>query len=152
MFYEMKTQDENGAKYTPTKSRPSSEAMKELRADAKQTRSITHQHAPGNGWHYVPGKVDYFFNGQYWFCQRSTSEGAILAHVLDLCNLYGLNFDALQREAYPNEAPQAVNAADLLACTRPATKDDTCAVLESLEDVNYHGLAGLLSQKTGVNF
>jgi hypothetical protein len=78
-------------------------------------------HTPGMGWHMID--------------RDFSSENAIIAHVSDICTALGLRLDTLWREAYPDEdVPDAMPE----PCARPATVADAQAVIEDLEDVNFH--------------
>jgi hypothetical protein len=110
-------------------------------------RSMTHLHAPGDGWHYLPSRAEYLYNGSYWFASLATSEGPILANVLDLCRELGISFAKLYRSAYPDEGPTApkITKADRAMRSRPVTIKDARKVLADLESVNYHALRGVLA-------
>src|SRR5687767_5087040 len=128
--------------YVPTKQRPSAERSAQLRHDLErhQEQGLVHQHAPGEGWHFLPGAAIIAFSGTYWFATRPSSEGSILAHVADICKEAGLDFEALWNEAYPQVAVPRVTAEDRKQCTRQATLQDLPLVLSDLVDINYHQL------------
>jgi len=109
-------------------------------------RAMAHLHAPGDGWHYLPSRAEYVYNGSYWFATLATSEGPILANVLDLCRELGISYTALYRSAYPDEGRSVpkVSKGDRAMRTRPATIKDARKVLADLESVNYHSLRGAL--------
>lgn len=135
----------------PTNDRPNDKTMQELLAELDDwyKRGLIHLHSPGDGWHYVPGQTDCYFNGRYWYIYQSSSEGAVLVHVRDICTELGLDAMQLQREAYPDEKPSHVTEEDLNACTRAATIEDIDVVLEDLTDINYHSLRAVLESALG---
>jgi hypothetical protein len=135
--------------YKPTDMRPNVTAQKDLQRE--KVKSLAEypakKHTPGTGWHYVPAEPMICFNGSYWFVMRESSEGAILAHFKQICDLYGLDYIALQKEAYPDEEPQTVTAEYNKLLARPATIEDAEKVLDDLTDVNYHSLREALESK-----
>jgi hypothetical protein len=114
-------------------------------------RAMAHLHAPGDGWHYLPSRAEYAYNGSYWFASLATSEGPILANVVDLCRELGISFAALYRSAYPAEGRSVpkVRKENRAMRTRPATLKDAHKVLADLESVNYHSLRGALQDALG---
>jgi hypothetical protein len=116
-----------------------------LTREVERLRAMAHLHTPGDGWHYLPTRAEYMYNGSYWFATLATSEGPILANVADLCVELGIGFDTLYRTAYPDEwsVPQ-VSEDDRAMRSQPATIRDASKVLHDLEDVNYHSLYGAL--------
>jgi hypothetical protein len=109
-------------------------------------RAMAHLHAPGDGWHYLPSRAEYVYNGSYWFGTLATSEGPVLANVLDLCRELGISYAALYRSAYPDEGRSVPKIAreDRDMRTRSATLKDARKLLADLESVNYHSLRGAL--------
>ncbi len=129
--------------YIPTEKRPSPKVIREF-DEQLEDKQYEYIHKVGDGWHYLPGEPNYVFNGKYWYLERMSSEGCVLAHVEDICKLAGINFVDLQKAAYPDAEPQVVQEKDRKGCERPATLDDVQGVLDSLEDINYHSLNSTL--------
>ena len=130
-----------------TPPRLSVEVRLSLTQELERLRSMAYLHAPGDGWHYLPARAEYVYNGSYWFGTLPSSEGPILANVADLCHALGIRYATLYRAAYPDEdrsAPRITNAERALR-TRAATVKDARMVLADLDDVNYHALAGVLA-------
>jgi len=130
-----------------TPPRLSVELRLSLTQEIERLRSLAHLHAPGDGWHYLPARAEYVYNGSSWFATLASSEGPILANVADLCRALGMRYATLYRAAYPEEksTPTITNAERALR-TRAATLRDARKVLADLEDVNYHALAGALAE------
>jgi hypothetical protein len=92
---------------------------------------LTHLHTPGEGWHYIP--------------DGETSEHAILAEVVLFCKLVGADAQAIFDDA------GEVGAMDLAAqgmsdLAREITESDFKAIVDDLDDVNYHTLAKYFSR------
>lgn len=130
--------------------RPDAGLLAELEAEIEQKMQLSHLHEPGQGWHYVPGVAEIRHNGRYWYPCVPTSAGAICAHVEDVCKEMGLDFEELYRRAYPEEEFMPVTDEDRAACARPAVFGDSQAVVDDLADVNYHALAAVFEDATGV--
>lgn len=132
--------------YEPTEERPDARTMRHLRRELKALEHLVHLHHPGDGWHYLPVSPRFCHNGAIWFVDRPTSEGAILAHVQDLCTLFHLDLAALLQAAFPDPPFDPLTLINHAACARPATTEDVAAVLEDLTIVNYHRLRELLEE------
>ena len=119
-----------------------------LTRDVEAKRAMAHLHAPGDGWHYLPTRADYLHNGSYWFATLGTSEGPILANVVDVCEELGIAFETLYRRAYPEDrvVPE-ITEEDRAMRTRSASIRDAAKVLADLEDVNYHALYSALADE-----
>jgi hypothetical protein len=117
-----------------------------LAREVEAIRAMAHLHSPGDGWHYLPTRADYIHNGSSWFATLGTSEGPILANVMDLCHELGITFEALYRRAYPEDRlPPTITDEDRAMRSRPASIRDAAKVLTDLQDVNYHALYGALA-------
>jgi hypothetical protein len=129
--------------WTSTHRRPGDGTMQLLREELDAKKQ--HLHSPGDGYHYIPGPREYWFDGRAWCAEVPSSMGAILAHVEDICHAYNLNFADLYRSAYPDDEVYVVEREDHDACAQPAEHNDLVHVLNDLEDVNYSQLATALS-------
>lgn len=78
-----------------------------LAREVEEKRAMTRLHEPGDGWHYLPTRAEYMHNGSYWFATLGTSEGPIVANVVDLCTALGIDFTDLYRSAYPGRQQRA---------------------------------------------
>jgi len=136
-FYAADTRSKN-IFYYRTDLRPSDEEMNSLRKTAKTKRGKKHK--PGDGWHYVPGRAEFWFNSHNWFVSKKDSAGAILSHAQQVCAAYGLDLRNLYKAAYPDEEEVEITPKDIADCSRPANKYDLEEVLNDLESINYHSL------------
>lgn len=139
-FYE-----EQGGKLVPTETRPNEQAMGVEIYTFEQRMRNAYPHFPGNmEKHLVPGKMKLVRKDEYtWVPIYPTSEGAVLAHVADLCEIYEYNLPTLWREAYPGKMMPEVDHA---ACGRPAYEDDFYKVVHDLEGVSL-GILGMVMEK-----
>ena len=141
-FYERK----DGA-YVLTARRPPPAMLAGLEADIADKLTRAKQHTPGDGWHFLPDPpAEVGWNGKYWWGMPRSCEGAVLAAVARLCELRGLDFMALQREAYPDEEPYTPTQQDRGELARPVTVFDAYRILEDLTDINYHSLRAVLEE------
>lgn len=112
-----------------------------LAREVEAKRAIARLHQPGDGWHYLPTRAEYIHNGSYWFATLGTSEGPVLANVVDLCTALGIEFAILYRTAYPEDGSvPEVTHEDRAMRAREATLSDAALVLQDLTAVNYHPL------------
>ncbi len=137
--------------FAPTDERPSPAQDAQLRRELERhlVEGLVHQHSPGHGWHLVPGQAAIAFNGQWWCAIRPSSEDAVLAHVMDICEAAHLKFEVLWQEAYPQLELPIITNEHRQFCTRPATLQDVAAVLSDLESINYHRLHAVLRSAVG---
>jgi hypothetical protein len=133
--------------YEDTDLRPSAEQLQQLEEEFQREKSFRHK--PGDGYHYLSlSAIAYLYRAK-WSLQLKTSHGSVLAHVEDLCKELGLDFQALCKEAYPNDEISPATQEDRDACDRPATKDDIQAVLDDLEDIDFRNLKTVLKNAIG---
>lgn len=128
--------------YVATERRPTAAEFRPIMKWLVENRRCAQKHTPGDGWHFLPGSPEIMYNGEHWFGTYPTSEGAILAGVVDVCKAVGIDFDAIYQKAYGDQGEEtpAITDEDRAACERPATTQDIREVLADLEDVNYHSL------------
>ena len=60
--------------------------------------------------------------------------------------LHGLDFMAIQREAYPDEEPYTPTEEDRGDLARPVTVLDAHCLLSDLSDINYYSLRRVLQE------
>lgn len=146
-YLEMDRDAQGNVRWKRTDKRPSDWMRGYLLKQAKEMRRHLHDHLPGDGYHELAHCYHVCLRGEdlrgeEWFGQFETSEGAVLAHVEDICLLAGIDYDVLVMQAY-NRVMRA-SANDRRACRRAATLADIDAVMDDLEDINYHTLAHVL--------
>jgi hypothetical protein len=119
--------------------------------DSNRIERQTHLHAPGNGRHYLPGPLVYYHRPEYrkWMVSRRQSFEAVLAHVDDICQEMGWDYEQLYRRAYPGELWEPTTEEDRQGCARRATINDIAFVINDLIDINYHALAHELERISG---
>lgn len=139
-----------GDRYVQTDRRPPAAVDEDLRREIRLR--TTSKHKPGDGWHYIPASPAIVFSGSYWFPDVPSSEGCVLAHVWQICSLYGIDYKSLYQAAYPNEPCLPPGHWDFYWLERDATRKDARAVLRDLEQINYPNLADLLSKWLGVDY
>jgi hypothetical protein len=139
-FYEL-----TEGKLVRTDKRPNEQVMVTEIFTFEQRMKQAYPHFPGNiDPHMVPGKLKLIQKDAYtWVPEYPTSKGAVLAHVADLCEVYGYNLPTLWHEAYPAELMPEVDHA---ACGRPAYDEDFYKVKNDLEGVNL-GVLGMVMEK-----
>ena len=76
--------------YVTTDRRPTAAELLSIVRWLLDTWKQVHAHKPGDGWHFLPGPPEISYNGAYWFGTYPTSEGAILAQVVDICQATGV--------------------------------------------------------------
>jgi hypothetical protein len=140
-FYELK-----GEEYVPSARRPPPARLAALEVEITRDLTRAKRHTPGDGWHYLPAPAEVGWNGRYWWGMPRTSEGAVLAAVAKLCEAHGLDFMALQREAYPDEEPYAPTEENCDDLARPVTVFDAHCLLSDLSDINYYSLRRVLQE------
>ena len=135
-------------KGNPTDERPTEHQYAGLLNELAGKLQYVKHHTMGDGWHYVPKvPIDIIKTDRYWFVGLSTSEVAILVHVKQVCDLLGLDYLSLQKEAYEDQDPYGVKESDYEMVTRPATVADWQTICDDLTDVNYHSLCSVFEEK-----
>jgi hypothetical protein len=92
----------------------------------------------------VPGRLRLVYKADdLWDEIYPTSEAAVMAHVEDLCEIWGIPLKALWKKAYPYVPLPGI---DHTGCGRPAYKEDWLAVCADLETHDFAVLGQMMSK------